>query len=392
MHQPEGQLSRFRAKLRNHLWLNCASQDGRAKVLPFPLLGKSFAWSDIGSNRHLWCSPSCLIVLLTILIGCQDFAGAYAEESQSPVVPRRTAKSKTNNNALAAEKVELGEMLYFNANPKAAEKAFNQAVALDPDLYQAHFDLASLYQQLGNLEGAISQYREIVRLHNKERDAYFTLGMLLKDHGDLKEAIVNLETALALPSKVQETDTENMLAFTLISDEKPSEALSHFDHLLDSGEKAKQPDWILGKAMALYKLNKVAEASAEIDHALSLRPNYPAAHNLKGDFLSSSGSKDEAIKEYSKSIQDDPLFYQGYLSLGNLYLKDKQFALARDIFLKGEKIKPDDKNILYGLAYALENCGDLKTAVEKYQTVLAIEKNPSERATIEAHLRELNGR
>jgi Tfp pilus assembly protein PilF len=359
-------------------WSQFTSASGRAKALPYflPVTTKLSA---------------SLILVLIALTSCQDCNRVNAEEPKVQMAPHAVPKKTKNDTALATEKLELGEMLFFNGNPKAAAKAFSEAIAIDPDLYQAHFDLASLYQQMGNLPGEISQYREIVRLHNKERDAYFTLGLLLRENGDLTEAITNLETALTLPSKVQETDTEDVLAFALISNGNAAAALIHFDHLLESGGKAKQTDWILGKAMALFKLNKETEASLEIDRALSLKPNNPAAHNLKGDILSASGRKDEAVKEYSRAIEDDSLFCQGYLSLGNLYLKDKQFSLARDVFLKGEKIKPDDKNILYGLAYALENCGDVKTAMEKYQAVLSLEKSPQERATIQAHLTELSG-
>lgn len=343
--------------------------------------------NDPRRRRRVSLAP--IPILVVMFVGCQYFNRVTAEDAKTAVVPDAMPKENGNNAALAGEKLELGEMLFFNGNPKAAVKAFNEAISLNPDLYQAHLDLASLYQEIGNLDGAIIESREVVRLRKHDRAAYLSLALLLREHGDLNEAITNLERALALPSKVKETDTENMLAFTLMSNEKPSEALLHFDHLIVSGAKDKQPDWMLGKAMALYKLNKVAEASSEIDRALSFRANYPAAHNLKGDIFSASGRQDEAIKEYSQAIQEDPLFYQSYLSLGNLYLKDKQFSLARDIFLKGEKIKPDDKYILYGLAYALENCGDVKNAVEKYQSVLAIEKDPHERATIKSHLREI---
>jgi tetratricopeptide (TPR) repeat protein len=418
VHQYEGRPNSRQLMILECRWLPYTSASGRAKALPFFLpvtdnvkwpkvpvyvfrhrlssvitvrAALKYFFASTGQLRCLGRLHHSLILMLLALTSCQDCNRANAEELKVQMVPHAVPKETKNSTALASEKLELGEMLFFNGNPKAAEKAFTGAIALNPDLYQAHLDLASLYQQNGNLQGAISQYREIVRLHNKERDAYFTLGILLKDQGNLDEAITNLEKALILPSKVQETDTENILAFTLISNGNPSAALIHFEHLLDSSGKAQQPDWILGKAMALFKLNKGTEASIEIDHALSLRPNNPAAHNLKGDVLSASGRKDEAIEEYSKAIQDDPLFYQGYLSLGNLYLKDKQFALAKDIFQKGEKIKPDDKNILYGLAYALENCGDVKAAIEKYQSVLSFERNPSERDTIQAHLRELSG-
>jgi tetratricopeptide (TPR) repeat protein len=302
------------------------------------------------------------------------------------------SKAIESNKRLALEKVELGEMLFFNGNPKAALKAFKEAILLNPDLYQAHADLATFYQQNSRLSDAVSEYREIVRLHPKERDAYVTLGNLLREQGDLNAAIDSFKTALSLPVKEHDTDTESALAFALLSNENLEEALDHFDRLLASGEKAKQCNWLLGKAMALFKLNKREDASKEIDRALSIKPNYPAAHNLKGDLLYASDRKDDAINEYSQAILEDPLFADGYLSLGNLFLKEKEFKAARDILEKGEKIKPADKNILYGLAYALENCGDVKAAIEKYQAVLAIESKASEKAIIEEHLTQLRSR
>lgn len=329
-------------------------------------------------------------LLLAAWAYCQFRAVAYAADIKKEQAPLVVQKINNPNNAGASEKLELGEMLFFNGNPKAAIKVFKEAIQLNADLYQAHFDLASLYQQMGNLNGAIDEYREIVRLRSKDGDAHFTLGMLLKERGDLNEAITNLKAALAL-SQGGSADLESTLAFTLLANENLSEALARFDHLLNSGPKVTDPDLILGKAMVLFKMQKVEESLREIDQALSVRPIYPAAHNLKGDLFYAGDKKNEAIQEYCQAIVEDPRFSQAYLSLGNLYLKDKQFTSARDIFQKAERLNPNDKNILYGLAYSLENCGDIKAAIEKFQSVLGFENDPRQRSAVEAHLTELTG-
>lgn len=48
------------------------------------------------------------------------------------------------NKSAANEKLELGELMIYNGNRKAGILALEQAVQLNPDLLQAHTDLANV--------------------------------------------------------------------------------------------------------------------------------------------------------------------------------------------------------------------------------------------------------
>ncbi len=48
----------------------------------------------------------------------------------------------------AKVKLEAGEMLLFNGNPRGAEELFESAVQDNPNSIQAHVDLATVYSRL----------------------------------------------------------------------------------------------------------------------------------------------------------------------------------------------------------------------------------------------------
>jgi tetratricopeptide (TPR) repeat protein len=105
-----------------------------------------------------------------------------------------------------------------------------------------------------------------------------------------------------------------------------------------------------------------------------------------------SGEKEKAIADYKRAIEEDDHFAQSYLSLGNLYLEDGNFQASKDIFFKAAKKTHSNKDILYGLAFSLEQTGELSQALTTYGQALKLEHDPEKAATIKTHMAELQAR
>src|SRR5262249_45875777 len=96
--------------------------------------------------------------------------------------------------------------------------------------------------------------------------------------------------------------------------------------------------------------------------------------------------KEQAVGEYKQAIVDDDKFAQAYLSLGNLYLKEGKFQDSKDVFIKAAKTIPGKKDILYGLAFSLEQLGDIPSALAVYQRAVEQESDPEKAADIKNHM------
>lgn len=283
------------------------------------------------------------------------------------------------------EKLELGEFHLFNGNPKAAIKAYKEAVTLDPNLLEARLSLADLYARTGNNAAAIEQFREALRIKPDQQGLNLLLGQLLSAENDLDGAIecFTRETQLtnnSLPS-------ESNLAFALLAKDKNDLAAQKFRELI--GRDSDNSDFHLGLAMALSKMKQTDEALREIDTALKVKPKSAEAHDLRGDIYFLLGQKERAVEEYKKAIEDDKTFAQSYLSLGNFYLKEGKFQEGRDIFIQGGKIAPANRDILYGLAFSLEQCGDFASALAVFQKALQLETDAEKAQSIKEHIMQL---
>jgi tetratricopeptide (TPR) repeat protein len=332
-----------------------------------------------------------LAIILIVLAGEAGVLPASLAASVDNTPRPSQANSPGNKNASdktlsADEMLELGEFHFFNGNPSAAIKAFNQAIAVNPDLLQAHMDLANLYSQQGNLAGAIEHYREALRIKPKQKGIYLLLGQLLSAQGDPAGAVNAYEQESQLTNK--SPAVESALAYALVSKGDYKQAVEHFEELTK-----KQPhnfDLCLGLAMALAKDGKQQEALAELDSVLKQKPNLAEAHNLRGDIYCLGNEKDKAIEAYKQSIAIDEKFAQGYLSLGNLYLEEKDFTSARDIFSTAVQKAPPNRDIFYGLGFAQEKLGSIKASMEAFEKALKLETDPKQAETIREHLAELS--
>ena len=84
-----------------------------------------------------------------------------------------------------------------DTSPLEARQAYVQALALDPNLADAHLNLGRLEHESGDLVSAEARYREAVRCAPEDATCYFNLAVLLEDSGRPDEAIQSYMKAIA---------------------------------------------------------------------------------------------------------------------------------------------------------------------------------------------------
>ncbi len=93
--------------------------------------------------------------------------------------------------ALAAAR--LGALRLVRGDRAGARPLLERALALDPRLAEARFHFAFLLEEDGELERAEAEYREAVRADSGYAEAYNNLGYLLIRLGRAEEAVAALE-------------------------------------------------------------------------------------------------------------------------------------------------------------------------------------------------------
>jgi tetratricopeptide (TPR) repeat protein len=118
---------------------------------------------------------------------------AHASVEPAPLKPRgQTGKSRHESALMWWNRgVELQEYAQ-----EAAQRAYEEALRLEPSLSEAHLNVGRLYHDAGRLTKAEASYRKAIQYRPEFAIAYFNLGVVLEDRGKDIAAITAYQQAL----------------------------------------------------------------------------------------------------------------------------------------------------------------------------------------------------
>jgi len=268
--------------------LRQSRQPGQMEVQPLLQLLNSgrLPQAEAGAKNLLRGYPQAFI-LYNVLGVAQEGQGKYAEAAQTY---RQALQIDPN---VAEIHFNLGVALANLGRLDDAMACYRKAIALNPRLAVAHFNLGFALQQLGQFADAAASYRKAVTLEPGFYEAYGNLGTVLQKQGKLEEAVASYRKALVIHA----------------------DARGHFN---------------LGTA--LRDQGKHAEAGDCYLKALALDPDYADAHNNLGEIFRDQGRMDDAIKCYQAALALDPDHPNANYNMGEfLYLAGK-YHEAKEYF------------------------------------------------------------
>ena len=208
----------------------------------------------------------------------------------------RHALEVTGENYLAEH--NLGVYLLERPDNLADATAhLEQAVRLNPASVRAHSDLGNALSRVPHrLEEAIGEYRAALRIDPDSPIPHNNLGNTLAQDGRLEEAIAEYQTALRLKPDYAEARANLAVA----QDAGPESAARHYN---------------LG--VSLSQEGRAAEAVAEFQAALRLKPDYADAENNLGVALGQMpGRSGEAIAHFRAALGLRPDYADAHYNLG----------------------------------------------------------------------------
>jgi protein O-GlcNAc transferase len=270
----------------------------------------------------------------------------------------------------------LGNALLGLGRLGEAADSYRQAIALQPDYAEAHYNLGVVLQNQGEPDEAVASYCRAIALAPDYAEAHNNLGGEFLRQGRQDDAIEHFRRALA--SKPDYADAHNNLGNALQTQGKLSEAIEHFRRAL-----ASKPDYAevhnnLGNALqAQGKLDAAAECYQK---ALAFKPDFAEAHSNLGSVFKKQGRLDEAILHCGRAIALTPGFAEGYCNMGNALRAQGRLSDAAGAYRQALAFQPDFAEAHNNLAILLTRQGRPGEAVSHCWQALAI--NPH---LVEAH-------
>ena len=208
---------------------------------------------------------------------------------------------------------------------KDAVNDFNQAVLIKPDYAEAYYNLGVTLREIGDSLNAINAYENALKCNNHYPNAHNNLGEIFLVNGDLDSAIDHLEWAVAL---------------------KPEFASAHNN---------------LGRSY--LELNKIHDAIKSFDKALEINPNFAIASNNLGISYQRLGEFDLAIQNYENAILINPDYATAHHNLSGVKVYDSsdlQIIQMESMLSKKELSQQDRIFLSFALAKANEDLGNDK--------------------------------
>jgi len=184
---------------------------------------------------------------------------------------------------------------------------WTDTLATNPQAWMAHSNLGMLLQEQDrDLDGAIAQYRESLRLNSGNAEAHINLGTALAAKGELDAAVSAYEAALRLRPDIP--GAHQNLGLALMMKGQTGGAVRHFEEAVRL-----KPDYAaahnsLGIALALQ--GKLEAATEHFTQALRFAPDNPEVHNNLGSVLLQQGRLDEAIAQFGDALRLRPAYAQ----------------------------------------------------------------------------------
>lgn len=160
----------------------------------------------------------------------------------------------------------LGQTYFFQDKPdlKEATKAFRRVVELTPDWVEGYHWLGATQQREGRLEGAVSSYREAIRVAPSDTRPLIALGTCLTEMGKFAEAVGCLRRAVDLNPPYAAASAHLFLADALKGNGELEAACLEWRVVLDLSSR--YPEYESAKKEAAKRLREHCRPPQEHRH------------------------------------------------------------------------------------------------------------------------------
>ena len=318
--------------------------------------------------------------------GIQTHGTSSSLISQQPLVPPShdmSAHRSSHDIAAVPSMASDGAMLQMAMQHHqagrlpAAEQAYRQILAIEPDHVDALHLVGVVLHQLGKSGLAIDYIERAIALQPHAADPHYNLGLAHQALKQFEPAAVRFRDALRLAPNAN-TGAHYHLANALAEQSKFDEALDCYQRAVEL--EPNNTNARINHGRALTSLGRIDEAVACYRQALQTAPDSAQTHDRLGVLLMRRGESAEAEQAFRAAIELKPELADAHHHLGVLLIEQQRETEALRCFEEAVRLKPSDADAHNNLGNLCRAQGLLERGV--FHCREAIRLNPS---FVEAH-------
>ncbi len=289
-------------------------------------------------------------LMLVLLVGC----GGRSKQG-----PKTVDSGLPPANPIAVQRMIEG--VTAAKDPRLQSRAvalLREAVRIDPNLWEARFDLGVVLANSGDLANAEEELRAAAKLARGREEVAVALAEVRRRRGSHREAAASLEDLVKdNPSAIE---ARTLLVAALRDSGQHEKAIQQARDVL-----VRRPGNATALAeLALCHLGKGERDTAQllVKQALDVDGRSAIAHRVQGLVHLGGGDDAAAFQSFQRAAHEDPRDTTSRLNMGVVLLRAGAFARASEQFKSALTSTPDDPAAQIGLAAALRGESEGKNA------------------------------
>lgn len=239
------------------------------------------------------------------------------------------------------------------------------------EAYYTHLAEAARLRSMGQLEAALEEYSEAIRLQPDEALPYNNRSVILHIMGRYEEALEDKNHAIKLQSdNAQFYDSRST---TLHEMGRYQEALEDSNRAIQL-----QPDnanFYNNRGVTLRKMERYEEALEDHNHAIKLQPDNAKFYRSRGVTLHKMGRYQEALEDYNRAIKLQPDNAESYCVRNIILCIMKQYEEALEDCNHAIKLQPDNAEFYWSRGVTLREMGRYEEALEDCNHAIQLQPN-----------------
>jgi Tfp pilus assembly protein PilF len=240
-----------------------------------------------------------------------------------------------------------------------------------------HYIMALLYDDSGELDLAVKEYEEVLRLDNENPLVHLNFAVTLVRKNEVGRARDELNYSSKLDPEA--TEPHAVLALLNLAEGKLDLAVQEYEITLKNASNLNPKNIDIYKSLgALYlRQNNIKKAEDTYRLISELAPQDPEVHFYLGVVYSELKNNVLLEKELKKAISLNPDYAEALNFLGYVYVENnKNLKEAEGLIRRALKVEPDNGAYLDSLGWFYYKRGRIKEAKETLEKAAALIYDP----------------
>ncbi len=300
-----------------------------------------------------------------------------ADSAESSKPSPRTAVPPSPGRPTVESLLLQAKSRQWESDPLEAQKLLEEAVSIDPNHFEANFQLARVLTHRQEYQRAIQVYKHTLALNDRAPEIYFNLGYIYLNQGAYDEAIQNYEACWALNPPYQDEVLTN-LGIAYLKKNQADRAQQLFQQALTlNPSNVVARSYIRGiSGSSAPPQTQPSESTPSEPTASAERPAAQGGARVKQMVEEATGLMQTNAAKAERLLRDalnlDGESFEANFQLGRLFTFQKKYDLAILHYQKALNTNHQSADAHFNLGFIYMTQKDYDRAIESYEACLGL--------------------